>query len=156
MIPVELYLLKRILWWLIPLIFLISGFTTDFISITKALTRGLQLLSALGVGIVSGAIIVPLLLPFLPGKTFSFKGGICGALFGTFFISLVHGSLTAVEIAAVMLWITSVSSYLAMNFTGSTPFTSASGVEWEMKRAIPLQIMTTLLAITFWVAAPFV
>jgi len=28
-----------------------------------------------------------------------------------------------------------------MNFTGSSTYTSPSGVEWEMRRAIPLQLL---------------
>ena len=42
-----------------------------------------------------------------------------------------------------------------MNFTGTTPFTSPSGVEKEMKRAIPLQLATALMAVGFWVGAAF-
>jgi len=49
-----------------------------------------------------------------------------------------------------------ISSYLAMNFTGSTPFTSPSGVEKEMRRAIPLQAGAVLIALVAWVSAAFV
>jgi hypothetical protein len=48
------------------------------------------------------------------------------------------------------------SSFLAMNFTGATPFTSPSGVEKEMRRAIPFQGLGVLLSAVFWVAAAFV
>jgi hypothetical protein len=43
-----------------------------------------------------------------------------------------------------------------MNFTGSTPYTSPSGVEKEMRRAIPVQAAGGVLAITVWLAAPFI
>ena len=43
-----------------------------------------------------------------------------------------------------------------MNFTGATPFTSPSGVEKEMRRAIPIQIIGVAAAVITWVAAPFV
>ena len=60
------------------------------------------------------------------------------------------------KIAGVLILITTViSSYLAMNFTGSTPFTSPSGVEKEMRRAIPLQLIGALIALATWVGAAF-
>jgi hypothetical protein len=40
-----------------------------------------------------------------------------------------------------------IASYVAMNFTGSSTFTSPSGVEWEMRRAIPLQLMGAIVSI---------
>jgi hypothetical protein len=43
-----------------------------------------------------------------------------------------------------------------MNFTGSTPFTSPSGVEKEMRKAIPLQASALLIAMIAWVGAAFV
>jgi hypothetical protein len=42
-----------------------------------------------------------------------------------------------------------------MNFTGATPFTSASGVEREMRRALPLQAGAAALAGAFWLASAF-
>jgi hypothetical protein len=43
-----------------------------------------------------------------------------------------------------------------MNFTGSTPYTSPSGVEKEMRKAIPAQAFGALAAVVFWVSAGFV
>ena len=48
-----------------------------------------------------------------------------------------------------------VSRFLAMNFTGSTPFTSLSGVKKELRRGLPLQIGAAALAFLSWAAAPF-
>jgi len=39
-----------------------------------------------------------------------------------------------------------------MNFTGSTPITSPSGVELEMRKALPLQAVGAALAATAWLA----
>jgi hypothetical protein len=49
-----------------------------------------------------------------------------------------------------------VASFCAMNFTGSTPFTSPSGVEKEMRSAIPLQGGALLLTVLAWVAGAFI
>ncbi|RME36947.1 MAG: carbon monoxide dehydrogenase, partial [Deltaproteobacteria bacterium] len=40
--------------------------------------------------------------------------------------------------------------WYAMHFTGSTTFTSPTGVEKEMRRAIPVQAVALLLALIFW------
>jgi hypothetical protein len=48
-----------------------------------------------------------------------------------------------------------ISSYLAMNFTGSTPFTSPSGVEKEMRQAIPVQAGAVVVALVAWITAGF-
>jgi hypothetical protein len=42
-----------------------------------------------------------------------------------------------------------------MNFTGSTPFTSPSGVEKEMRKAIPLQALALLAAGIVWIGGAF-
>ena len=65
------------------------------------------------------------------------------------------GRISFCEALAMVLVMTSISSYLAMNFTGSTPFTSPTGVEREMRRAIPAQALGSLCAIVLWVGAPF-
>jgi hypothetical protein len=43
-----------------------------------------------------------------------------------------------------------------MNFTGSTPFTSPTGVEKEMRQAIPLQGCAVAVALIAWLISPFV
>jgi hypothetical protein len=57
---------------------------------------------------------------------------------------------------ALLLLIITLSSYLAMNFTGCTPFTSPSGVEKEMRKAIPLQSAAASLGLILWVVSAFI
>jgi hypothetical protein len=47
---------------------------------------------------------------------------------------------SVIENISWFLMISAISSFLAMNFTGSSTFTSLSGVKKEMKTAVPLQI----------------
>ena len=58
--------------------------------------------------------------------------------------------------AALCLFSVMVSSHLAMNFTGSTPFTSLSGVEREMRRGLPVQLLAVGAAAVLWAVAPFI
>ena len=69
---------------------------------------------------------------------------------------LFKSGLIWLESLALLLITVAISSYLAMNFTGSTPFTSPSGVEKEMRRAIPLQAGAVVIALVAWVGAGFV
>ena len=71
-------------------------------------------------------------------------------------IVLFRHSVGALEAGALMLFITATSSYLTMNFTGSTPFTSPSGVEKEMRVAIPTLAGAVLLSAVLWIGAAFV
>ena len=105
--------------------------------------------------VVAGAILAPALLPWLPGRAFALKGAGLGAAAGALLSAGFAGQLGLLEMLALTLFIMAISSYLAMNFTGSTPFTSPSGVEKEMRRAIPIQAVVALVAIAAWVGAAF-
>jgi hypothetical protein len=105
--------------------------------------------------ILAGAVLAPALLPWLPGRAFAIKGAVMGAAAGALLSSLFDGQLAWLEMLSLTLFIMAVSSYLAMNFTGSTPYTSPSGVEKEMRKAIPAQAVGALAAVVLWVSAGF-
>ncbi len=155
LIPVEFYQLGKTLLWLIPLLYLISGIGPDLYSLGRAVQRGTTLLSAIGVGLFGGLIVVPTLLPWLPGRLFAVKGALTGLVGGGLLLFGSPGSIAALDQAAFLLFAAVTSSYCAMNFTGSTPYTSPSGVEWEMKRAIPLQLLAVAVTLVLWMAAPW-
>lgn len=107
---------------------------------------GLAVLAAV-TAVLAGTVVMPLLLPWLPGRTFSLKGAVAGAV-------VVGGVLAAATGGSIPLWGwgllaggTAVSSFTAMNFTGSSTYTSPSGVEWEMRRAIPAQLVAAVAGI---------
>jgi len=98
------------------------------------------------VGVLAGVVLVPILLPWIPGRAFSLKGAILGAVaVGTTLALTPGGHSTAVNIQ-LFLSGTAAASFLAMQFTGSTTFTSPSGVEWEMRRALPFQVGAVVIA----------
>jgi hypothetical protein len=66
-----------------------------------------------------------------------------------------RGALDAPSALALLFAMTAVSSFVAMNFTGATPFTSPSGVEKEMRRALPVQAGLAVLAGLLWVGGSF-
>jgi hypothetical protein len=155
LIPVELSHLPKKSFWVLLAIFLLSGIGTGFFSFSHAWDRGLMALTAYAGGIIAGAVVAPILLPWIPGRAFALKGSLTGILAGSVIVFVFRNSLIWVEALALFLITMGISSYLAMNFTGSTPFTSPSGVEKEMRRAIPLQAAAILIALVAWIGAAF-
>jgi hypothetical protein len=154
--PVELSHLPKPTFWVLLAVFLLSGIGTTVFSLHDAWYRGLMAFTAYVAGILAGAVAAPILLPWIPGRAFALKGAITGVVVGLLVVVVFKSSLIRLETMALLLITVAISSYLAMNFTGSTPFTSPSGVEKEMRRAIPLQAGATLVAIVAWVSAAFV
>ena len=155
LIPVELAHLPKPSFWAILIAFVISGIGTQVFSFSAAWARGLMLTAAYGTGILAGAVITPALLPWIPGKSFAVKGAIIGIASAVVTVVLFRSDLQFLGAVALMLCTIAVSSHLAMNFTGSTPYTSPSGVEKEMRKAIPLQASALLIALIVWVGAAF-
>lgn len=154
LIPVEVCALRRSLLVILACFFIFSGISPELFSISAAIDRGKDLLLASLVAIAAGAVATPLLLPWLPFRQFWLKGALLGALAATLFVTFNHG-MGGGDLLALFLWIVGLSSYLAMNFTGCTPFTSLSGVEKELRRGLPFQITTATLAMVIWLIAPF-
>ena len=155
LIPVELSQLGKPTLYLVPALFLLSGVGQGIFSVGTAFSRGTTALLAYILAIFAGAVLSPTLLPWLPGRAFAVKGAITGAAIGALLSALFAGQLLFLEMLALTLFIMAISSYLAMNFTGSTPFTSPSGVENEMRKAIPVQAVVALAAVVLWVSAGF-
>jgi len=96
--------------------------------------------------VFAGAFMIPVLLPFIPGRAFSFKGGLIGLLWamGAIWLNGWVNPLEWLPAIGYLLVLPSVSAYLSMNFTGSSTYTSPSGVLKEMKIALPLMITASM------------
>jgi len=81
--------------------------------------------------ILTGTVAVPALLPWLPFRAFSLKGWLAGLLWALF-VAWVQG-LSPRMTAAALLSLPAVSAFLALNFTGTTTFTSQNGVNKEIR-----------------------
>ena len=155
LIPVEFSELVKPTLWALILAFVLSGIGSNVFSFSAAWHRGILMIMAYIAGILGGALAVPAFLPWLPGKAFSLKGIWTGFMAGVVMFLFFHGQATGLEVFSLMLISVAVSSFFAMNFTGATPFTSPSGVEKEMRKAIPIQAATLLIAIAVWIGAGF-
>jgi acetyl-CoA decarbonylase/synthase complex subunit gamma len=87
---------------------------------------------------LTGIVIGPLLLPWLPGRSFAVKGAFVGLLWSGLFYAMAggpgwHGAVTA----ALFLALPAISAFYTLNFTGCSTYTSRSGVKKEMHIALP-------------------
>lgn len=153
--PVEITGVLRPAGWAAVGLFLLSGIGPGIFSLGAAWQRGSAAVAALAAGIVAGAVVTPVLLPWLPGRAFSVKGGLAGGVLAACAAIWCRGTWEAPAAPALILGVTAVSSFVAMNFTGATPFTSPSGVEKEMRRALPVQAGLAMLSGLLWVGGAF-
>ncbi len=156
LIPVEIFYGKYYLL-AVPLIFLaLSGLNSQGYSFELALSEGKNSALNLFSSYLAGCVLTPIFLPIIPLKRFSLKGlslGMVLALILGYFHFL--GS-NFVEVVSWVLIIGSISSFMAMNFTGSSTYTSLSGVQKEMKTALPIQIVTVSLGFIGWIISRFI
>lgn len=89
---------------------------------------------------LAGAVLFPLLLPWLPTRDFSSQGLLLGGLATLPFAvaAWLAGPTGWLHALALLLALPPVTAYLALNFTGATTFTSRSGVKREMAVYIPI------------------
>ncbi len=157
LVPVEIALIGKYFGWAVMAICVLSGIGGHLFSWVVTLERSLLAAGWCMVGIFSGCVLVPLLLPWIPGRAFAFKGALMGGVAGVLALWAIGANVYIAFWSgmALVLLAMAISSYAAMNFTGTTPFTSPSGVEKEMRKAIPLQVAAVLMAAGLWVGAAF-
>jgi hypothetical protein len=110
--------------------------------------------------VLAGCALVPMFLPWMPGRAFAFKGWLAGvavvlALEAYAVAGLGH-VLHGRSLVSSLLILPVISAYAAMNFTGTSTFTSLSGVVKEMSRAVPLMLASASLSIVFFILSIFV
>lgn len=140
LIPNDFMYGKFYLLGAIAVMFLISGLTRNGFSFKDFPDKGGTAILNTFLAYLSGIVITPMFLPYIPARRFSLKGFYTGALI---FLILFSVNLTGSNAPEIFSWffiITAISSFLAMNFTGSSTYTSLSGVRKEMKISLPFQI----------------
>jgi hypothetical protein len=159
LIPVEL--VSAVKYALIAgvVLMILSAFGPDGFSVARLAGDGVRnALLALAAAIL-GSAVTPVLLPWLPGRAFSLKGMFAGILLSVTLAGIVFllpGFFrNNLQYAAWLIGIPALTSFLGMNFTGASTYTSLSGVKKEMKIAIPFQIAGALVSAVLWIAGLF-
>lgn len=122
----------------VAILVLLSAIGPHGLSFRNFQAEGLPALVKISLAYFAGIVVTPALLPYLPGRHFSLKGFFAGMII--FLGSLFFNTHNSIETIAWFFLIGALSSFVAMNFTGSSTFTSLSGVKKEMKLFLPLQI----------------
>ena len=159
LIPIELVAAQKPAMVIIPLLLLISGFGGEGGFVRNVIRDGLFSLTAFLLAVFSGAVLTPLLLPYLPGRAFSVKGLAVGLTAAVLLLLAWGGDADSRRDVllgvAWLLLIPAFSAFLAMNFTGASTYTSLSGVKREMRWALPLKICAGLLGVAVLLLSRF-
>jgi len=99
------------------------------------------------VAILAGVVLFPILLPWIPTPNFSTKGFVLGGVVAIVFSVLLMFNNQelklwqhVVNVFALLLLLPPITAFLTLNFTGSTTFTSRSGVKREIFTYIPKMV----------------
>ncbi|PKL53826.1 MAG: carbon monoxide dehydrogenase [Candidatus Methanoperedenaceae archaeon HGW-Methanoperedenaceae-1] len=129
LIPVELVF--------IPLPVLVAA-------VILSLIGGYMAAAATVTAILTGIILFPILLPWIPTTDFSTKGFIIGALsalpFALWTFETIQDASLWMRYGSALIYMLvmpPVTAFLALNFTGSTTFTSVTGVRKEIYAHVP-------------------
>jgi len=156
LIPVEVVAGGKYAILIAAALVLLGGLTSRGYSMESVRTTGL-VGAALFFGVfLCSAALGPVLLPWLPGRAFYVKGASLGLiLIG---VLAAGGGLTGswLHIAAWVLLVPTVASFVVMNFTGASTYTSLSGVLREMRFAVPAQIAGAAIGFGLWLTGLFI
>lgn len=157
LVPMEFIPALKWMAVFLPLFFATGGLGFSGGFVQDAMTHGLFAALLLTGGLLSGSVITPLCLPWLPWRAFAAKGAAAGlavsAVITAFFPAAQKDFSFLMEAAGMSLISAAFASYVAMNFTGASTYTSLSGVRREMRIAVPVQIAAAVLGLVLWTAA---
>ncbi len=138
----------------LSIFFLASGLNRQGYSIDIAWSNSFITVLGISLAFFGGTVLTPVLLPYIPFRSFAWKGMLIG--FMLFLpILLIGNGANMIELIALSFMMMALSSFLAMNFTGASTYTSLSGVLKEMKQAIPVQISLGAIGLISWMISRF-
>ncbi len=109
---------------------------------------------------LAGSIIPAALLPWLPGRAFAVKGAwfglVCALILGVAAAGEPGVFRNTLAGLSWFLMIPAATSFIAMNFTGCSTYTSLSGVQREMRVAVPVQAGVAVAGLGLWTAGLFI
>jgi len=115
---------------------------------TEGMTAALSVLG----GYLFAGIAVPALLPWLPGRAFSIKGASGGLL--ALLLLWVSGVYSrGIDLVAWLLLLCAMASFMGLNYTGASTYTSLSGVKKETRIGVPVMAAGLLAALGVWIHA---
>jgi hypothetical protein len=159
LVPMEaLPALRKVFLYLLGAAILF-GITRTGVMYKQAIHGVVPLVTAGLTAVFTGSVLTPLFLPMIPFGAFSLKGlfaGLIGAIAIIFYLPVFRSDLFLC--ALCLTAVPSLSSFFAFLFTGSSTYTSPSGVKKELKTAWPFYLVSggvsivlfAIVLIRFW------
>jgi len=156
--PVELLMSSKLIPIIVIMFFLINLINNGGLSLSQMLkVAGFNSLSYI-IAILIGCVLVPVMLPLIPFRSFAAKGALAGIIWSLIVYRLgdvfMYSSSWTIMLAHSLL-LTAFVSFLALNFTGSTTYTSFSGTQKETLQAVPIQLIASLIGLALLVIGRF-
>lgn len=152
--PIELMNSLKYIAIILLLFLIINSINPGGFDIYKVIKYALRNSIPYIIAVFIGCFVIPVLLPYIPFRAFSLKGlclGIVWSFFCIIFSNLFLFSNNLLIYLANSLCLCAIISYLALNFTGSTTYTSLTGVEKETRITFPAVIIACGLGILFFI-----
>jgi len=132
-------------------VFILLGMQPAGVLFHSVLRNGLPVAILGAAALLTGTFLTPLLLPWIPFRSFALKGLLVGAVTTAALVFLIPApAFQSFYLKAFsLIFFPAASSYLALQFTGSTTFTSISGVRKELRIGLPLYIVAGAIASAF-------
>ena len=160
LIPVELISWGKHILCAAACLLVLAGLRRGGYSGRLVVSEGVRSVVILLTSYLAAGILGPALLPWLPGRAFSAKGAWIGlaisAALGLQSRPLWKSWSDRLDILAWFLMIPAVTSFVVMNFTGASTYTSLSGVRREMRIGVPAQLICAVVGFGLWLAGRFV
>lgn len=153
--PMEIVLGAKYLLLAIAVFFILAGINSAGYSTTLAVKDGIRFAVILFAAFLGGTVVGPVLLEWLPGRSFSVKGFFVGIVVAAM-LSLFGLTGQRLETACWIFLVACCCSFLTMNFTGASTYTSLSGVKKEMRIAVPIQLTVAVLGLGMWIVSRFI
>jgi hypothetical protein len=158
--PMELVPSLKYGLWAVPILVVLAVLGTSIgaraFAWQSAILALLPSVLAFALAVLAGAVAVPAFLPWIPGRALSTKGAIAGVVLALVGLAALPGMLGLASPwgwAGVVLAVAAVASYVGVNFTGSTPYTSPSGVEAELRSSLPIAGVALAVGLIGWTVA---
>ena len=147
--PMEINPAMKMFPWFAAAVLLLFGLEPAGIIFENSWFNGLPFLLLGLLSIFTGAFVTPVLLPFIPFRSFAIKGLLMGFLAMGAVMPLLGPSMggDVVRLMAAWLFFPAATSYIALQFTGSTTFTGMTGVKKELRAGIPAYLTAAGLSL---------
>ena len=152
LIPVDFVSGARYVFGAAALFFIAAGISREGFSIQHSLESFFPSAVNVLAAYCAGIVVTPMALPFIPVRSFASKGLLAGLALTVGLLPFQTLGGTAISVIAWFLFIPGLASFVAMNFTGSSTYTSLSGVKKEMRIALPVQLASAGIAFILIIA----